>query len=74
MTAPIEDRDLAWHFKTPFCCTLCTSSLLSAEPDALVLLGTWLLVDAGRAVCFQPLVGGILLPVLSLGRSPPVTV
>jgi hypothetical protein len=34
-------------------------------------VGAWQLSDAGRAVSFQPLAEGVLLPHQSTGRSPP---
>jgi len=71
MTAPFAHHDLACHLKTPFHCTSCSSSHVGSNPGNPANLGTGHLADAGRAVAIHVLAAGVLLPVLSTGRSPP---
>ena len=71
ITAPFQHHDILCHLKTPLHCTSCTSSLVGSDPHTLAIFGAWNLADAGRAVPFQLLAAGVLLPVRSTGRSPP---
>jgi hypothetical protein len=71
-TAQFEHHDLLCHLKTPQHCSACTSSIVGAGTDAVAAPGTTHLVDAGRAICVEHLVGGVLLPVRTTGRSPPL--
>jgi len=71
VTAPFAHHDIACHLKTPFHCTSCSSNLIGSNPGTPTSLGTGHLADAGRAVAIHVLAAGVLLPVLSTGRSPP---
>ena len=71
ITAPFEHHDIACHLKTPQHCTSCNSSLVGSDPEAPAAAGAWSLADAGRAIGFQLIADGVLLPVRSTGRSPP---
>jgi len=71
LTSQFEHHDLLCHLRTPQHCTACTSSIVGAGADALSAPGAAHLTDVGRAVSFQVLAGGVLLPVRTTGRSPP---
>ena len=71
VTAPFEHHDLLCHLKTPQHCTACTSSLVSAHPNAPATVGASDLADAGGAISFDVLTDGFLLTLPSTGRSPP---
>jgi hypothetical protein len=73
VTVPFEHDDLASHLKHPTHCTACMSSPVGSSPETPVILGAWMLTDAGRALAFHLVVDGVLLPVRSTGRSPPAT-
>jgi hypothetical protein len=72
VTARFEYHDFHCQLKTPRHCTACASSQLGSDPHPPAILGAWHLSDAGRAVAFQPVAAGVLLPAPSTGRSPPV--
>jgi len=74
VTAPFEHHDFLCELKTPRHCTACASSQLGSDPHPPAILGGWHLSDAGRAVAFQPVAAGVLLPAPSTGRSPPVQI
>ena len=74
LTAPFEHHDFLCELKTPRHSTACTSSQLGADPHSPAILGAWHLSDAGRAIAFQPIAAGVLLPARSTGRSPPVQI
>lgn len=71
LAAPFEHHDFACHLKTPFHCTACVSSPLSASPKTVAVVGAWTLDDAGSASQELPLLKGAVLSVSSTGRSPP---
>jgi hypothetical protein len=71
IVAPYEHHDLVCHLKTPLHCTSCSSSLVGSDPHPPAIVGAWALADAGRAVAFELIADGVLLPVRSTGRSPP---
>jgi hypothetical protein len=71
ITAPFEHHDIACHIRTPQHCTSCNSSLVGSDPQTPAIFGAWPLADAGRAIDFQLIADGVLLPVRSTGRSPP---
>jgi hypothetical protein len=71
--AAFEHHDLVCHLKNPQHCTACTANQLGADPGTPVILGSWHLSDAGRAVAFQPIAEGVLLAQQSTGRSPPAS-
>jgi hypothetical protein len=71
VVASFEHHDLICHLKNPQHCTACTANQLGTDPDSPAIVGAWHLADAGRAVSFQPLAEGVLLPKPSTGRSPP---
>jgi hypothetical protein len=73
VVAPFEHHDLVCHLKDPQHCTACTASQLGTDPGTPAILGAWHLSDAGRAVPYQPLAEGVLLPHQSTGRSPPLS-
>ena len=72
--APFEHHDLSCELKTPQHCTSCTSSVLSASPDAPAVPGSWNLIDAGRALIQDARADNLLLAVRTTGRSPPSAV
>jgi len=72
LTAQFEHHDLICHVKTPQHCVACISSQLGSDPYSPAIVGSWHLSDAGCAVAFQPVAGGVLLSVRSTGRSPPI--
>jgi hypothetical protein len=72
LTTQFEHHDLLCHLRTPQHCTACTSSIVGAGTDVSPALGAAHLDDAGSAVGVQVLAGGVLLPVRTTGRSPPV--
>src|SRR6185295_11553046 len=71
MTAQFEHHDLLCHLKTPLHCTSCASSPLSPHPHAPAIVGACYLSDMGRAFAFLLESESVVLPVRSLGRSPP---
>jgi hypothetical protein len=71
LTTQFEHHDLLCHLRTPQHCTACTSSIVGAGTDAQSTPGAAHLDDAGSAVSFQLLIGSVLLPVRTTGRSPP---
>ena len=71
-TTQFEHHDLLCHLRTPQHCSACTSSIVGAGVDVLTAPGATHLDDAGRAFGFELPNGGVLLPVRSTGRSPPV--
>ena len=71
IVAPFEHHDIVCHLKSPQHCTSCSSSLVSANPDAPAVLGTSDLTDLGGAVPADLLPAGLLLAVRTTGRSPP---
>jgi hypothetical protein len=72
VVAPFEHHDLVCHLKDPQHCTACTASPVGTDPGTPAILGGWQLSDAGRAVSYQPVAEGVLLPHRSTGRSPPI--
>lgn len=69
---PFLHHDLACELKTPQHCTVCTSTVLSADPALPVKPGATALADAGGAVTEPVLVDDLLLAVRTTGRSPPL--
>jgi hypothetical protein len=72
LTSQFEHHDLRCHLRTPQHCTSCTSSVVGAGTDAPPTPGAARLDDAGSAFSRQVLMDGVLLPVRTTGRSPPV--
>jgi hypothetical protein len=72
LTAPFGHHDPDCHLKTPQHCTACASSVVGSDPHTPRLPGLWQLADAGSAFSVLQPVHGILLPVRSTGRSPPL--
>jgi hypothetical protein len=73
LTSQFEHHDLRCHLRTPQHCSACTSSIVGADTDTPPAPGAAPLDDAGSAFSFQVLIGGVLLPVRTTGRSPPAT-
>src|SRR6266849_1570292 len=73
VVAPFEHHDLVCHLKDPRHCTACTASQLGTDPGTSAVLATSYLSDAGRAVSYQTLAEGVVLPHQSTGRSPPLS-
>jgi len=71
LVGPFLHHDLACELKTPQHCTVCTSTVLSADPAPLAAPGAAALADAGGAVTESVLVDELLLAVRTTGRSPP---
>ena len=72
LTSQFEHHDLQCHLRTPQHCSACTSSIVGADTDTPPTPGVARLDDAGSAFSFQILIGSVLLPVRTTGRSPPV--
>jgi hypothetical protein len=68
---PFAHHDLLCELKTPLHCTACASSVVGSDPARSALVGSWTLTDFGFALTLELTTHGILLPVRSLGRSPP---
>jgi hypothetical protein len=73
VTTPFAHQDLACHVKTPFHCAACVGSPVGLDLQRPALFGDWSLSAAGRAVGERLLPDGLLLAVISTGRSPPAT-
>jgi hypothetical protein len=71
-TTQFEHHDLLCHLRTPQHCSACTSSIVGAGVDVPLAPGATHLDDAGRTFGFKLPNGGVLLPVRTTGRSPPV--
>jgi hypothetical protein len=71
VTAPFEHHDLQCELKTPTHCTACSSTVVSADPHALVAVGATDLADAGGALADDVTQTGFVLAVRCSGRSPP---
>jgi hypothetical protein len=70
--SPFEHHDLLCELKTPLHCTACTSNIVGSDPARLVVVARTPLTDVGQAVPVQVDIQGVLLPVRSTGRSPPI--
>jgi hypothetical protein len=70
-TTQFEHHDLICHLRTPQHCTACTSSIVGSDDAVPSTPGAAHLDDAGTAFCVQSLIGGVLLPARTTGRSPP---